>query len=280
MPSAREPSALPDASSLPDVQGSADARRVAIDKVGVKDVRYPIRLRTPDGGTQQTVADVNMYVDLPAERKGTHMSRFLELLNESGEALTPEGVVALCRTMRDRLSARCAHIEMEFPYFIRRYAPVTGAPGLLDYRVRFRCEAGEKADFILGVTAPATSLCPCSREISEFGAHNQRCLIGADVRFTGALWIEDLVTLAEESASCAVYPVLKRPDEKFVTEAAFLNPKFVEDTVRDLALALEKDARITWYSVRSENFESIHGHNAYAEITRLKSPSRSRPSQP
>jgi len=257
---------------LPDVQGQSDARRIAIDKVGVKEIRFPITLRTPCGGTQDTVATINMYVSLPADRKGTHMSRFMEMLNEYTEGIRPDSVMDLCRKLRRRLDANDAHLEMEFPYFIRKVAPITQAAGLMDYTVRFQCASNGEDDFIMSVTAPATSLCPCSKEISEDGAHNQRCMITADVRFKGMLWIEDLVEILESVASCEVYPVLKRPDEKFVTEEAYRNPKFVEDIIRDLALAMNNDDRVTWYRIRSENFESIHAHNAYAEITRDKRP--------
>jgi len=254
---------------LPDVQGLEDARRVHINKVGVKDVTYPIKLKTPCGRGQATVASINMYVSLPAERKGTHMSRFLAVLNEYADGIRPESIVDMCRRLRERLDAADAHIEMEFTYFIKKIAPVTQHPGLMDYTVKFTCDANGETDFIMSVTAPATSLCPCSKEISAYGAHNQRCLITADVRTKPDewMWIEDLVEVLESAASCEVYSVLKRPDEKFVTEEAFNNPKFVEDIVRDLAVALNRDDRIVWYHVRSENFESIHSHNAYAEIT-------------
>ncbi|MGI9013924.1 MAG: GTP cyclohydrolase FolE2 [Phycisphaerales bacterium] len=255
---------------LPDVQGRADVRRIAIDRVGVKDVVYPITLKTPDGGCQSTVAKINMYVSLPAEQKGTHMSRFLEVLNEYADGIRPDRLREMCGQLRTRLQAEVAHLEMEFTYFIRKFAPVTREPGLMDYQVRFTCESDGTDDFVMSVTAPATSLCPCSREISSYGAHNQRCMITADIRSNSIVWIEELAAILEASASCGVYSVLKRPDEKHVTEVAYDNPKFVEDIVRDLALALEDDDRITWYHVRSENFESIHSHNAFAEITRKK----------
>lgn len=241
-----------------------------INKVGVKEIRYPINLATPAGGTQHTVADINMYVSLPADRRGTHMSRFLEVLNEYVAGIQPDRIIELCRSLRDRLEAADAHVEMEFSYFIKKFAPITGNPGLMDYTVRFLCAANGEDDFVMSLTAPATSLCPCSKEISGYGAHNQRCMITADVRFNGMLWIEDLAEIVERAASCEVYSVLKRPDEKYVTEVAYDNPKFVEDIVRDLALTLEQDDRILWYHVRSENYESIHSHNAYAEITRDK----------
>lgn len=256
---------------MPDVQSASDIRQVAIDRVGVKDVTYPIRLRTRDGSEQTTVATINMYVALPHYQKGTHMSRFLEVLNkETSEALTPDDIQGIARAICARLNAEVAHFEAEFTYFVRKPAPVTGMPGLMDYRVRFECTANGTDDFIMSVAAPATSLCPCSKEISEYGAHNQRCRIEARVRFDGMLWIEELIELLEKAASCPVFAVLKRPDEKWVTERAFENPKFVEDIVRDLAVALEGEKRIKWYSINSENFESIHSHNAYAQITRDK----------
>ncbi len=258
---------------MPDVQATADERQIAIDRVGVKDITYPIRLRTPGGGDQTTVASINMYVALPHYQKGTHMSRFLEVLNEqTSEPVTPDRIPMITRAICERLDAEIAHFECEFTYFIKKLAPVTKMPGLMDYRVRFECTANGEEDFVMSVAAPAASLCPCSKEISQYGAHNQRCRIEAKVRFNGMLWIEELVKLLEDAASCPVFAVLKRPDERFVTEHAFDNPKFVEDIVRDLAVSLERDPRITWYSINSENFESIHNHNAYAQITRSKLP--------
>jgi len=255
---------------MPDVQASPDDRRVAIDRVGVKDVVYPLRLRVPGGGERGTVAKINMYVALPHDRKGTHMSRFLEVLNErAAGAIGLEDVSALTEEIRDRLDAETARLEVSFTYFIEKPAPVTGQVGLVDYEVTLACEAGATGtDFVLGVAAPATSLCPCSKEISEYGAHNQRCRIAAKVRTSAPITIEELVGILEDAASHPVYAVLKRPDEKFVTEKAFENPKFVEDIVRDLARGLERDGRVRWFEIDSENFESIHSHNAYASITR------------
>jgi GTP cyclohydrolase I len=256
---------------MPDVQASTDSRNVAIDRVGVKGITYPIRLRKRDGGELTTVAKVSMYVALPHYQKGTHMSRFLEVLNDhTGEPLTPGRIPVLTSAIRARLNAEVAHFEAAFTYFMTKGAPVTGQAGVMDYEVGFECTADGQEDFVMRVAASATSLCPCSREISRFGAHNQRCRIEARVRFEGMLWIEDVVEMLEASASCPVYAVLKRPDEKFVTERAYENPKFVEDIVRDLSLAMERDERVTWYSINSENFESIHNHNAYAELTRDK----------
>ncbi len=255
---------------MADVQSLADSRRIAIDKVGVKNVVYPITLRMPCGKTQTTVATIDMYVSLPHDRKGTHMSRFLEALNEHRDCIKPDHIVTMCQDLRQRLDAKDAHIRVEFTYFIEKLAPVTRQPGLMDYRVTFECASNGENDFVMKVAAPAASLCPCSKEISKYGAHNQRCEITAEVRFEGELWIEDVVNILEKAASAELYSILKRPDEKFVTEAAYDAPKFVEDIVRDAATALNKDDRIVWYKVRSENFESIHNHNAYAEIARDK----------
>lgn len=257
---------------MPDVQSRTDHRELAIDRVGVTAIRFPATFAIRDAEqskTMPTVATVNMFVALPAERKGTHMSRFVELLNDYNDALSPERVVELCRHIRTELDAEEAHVELSFPYFIPKEAPATKRVGLMDYEASIKCVSTSTSDdLVLGVTVPATSLCPCSREISAYGAHNQRCLIRAEARFNGTLWIEDLVEYAEQSASCPVYSVLKRADEKVVTEQAFDNPKFVEDIVRDLATALGADERITWFHARSENHESIHSHNAWAEITR------------
>ncbi|MEX0877040.1 MAG: GTP cyclohydrolase FolE2 [Phycisphaerales bacterium] len=257
--------------SMPDVQALGDSRNVAIDKVGVKDVIYPMRLATRAGGEQSTVASINMYVALPKEKKGTHMSRFLEVLNEHEcQAFSPGDIPEITRKIKNRLNAAEAHFEAAFTYFIAKPAPVTGMSGLMNYEVTFECTANSHEDFVIKVAAPATSLCPCSKEISEYGAHNQRCRIEAAVRAEGTLWIEDLVEHLEASASHPVYAVLKRPDEKFVTEKAFENPKFVEDIIRDLAVRLNGDDRIVQYDISSENYESIHAHNAYAQLSRDK----------
>lgn len=199
------------------------------------------------------------------------MSRFLEVLNEHQcEPVTPARIPEITRAIKDRLEAEEAHFEAEFTYFIEKHAPVTGHPGLMDYKVRFECTSNGLDDFRMSVAAPATSLCPCSKEISEYGAHNQRCEITANVRLDGELWIEELAEMLESAASYPVFAVLKRPDEKHVTEKAFDNPKFVEDIVRDLAVRLDEEDRIAWYAIESENFESIHSHNAYAQIIRDK----------
>ncbi len=256
--------------AMADVQGASDGRNVAIDKVGVKGVRYPITLRQACGGEQHTIASINLYVSLPKHKKGTHMSRLLEILNRHHRAITPAQIIPILHEVKTRLDAADAHIEMTFPYFIEKAAPVTAAKGLMDYLCTFEGTSNGLDDFIMGVRAPATSLCPCSKEISAYGAHNQRCEITAKVRTNKLLWIEDLVKIMEGAASAPVYAVLKRPDEKFVTEQAFDNPKFVEDIIRDLAMALDREDRVTWYHIESENFESIHNHNAYAMIERDK----------
>ena len=266
-----QPAQMSNTDAIPDVQGRSDERRVAIDRVGVKGIRYPITIATRAGSTEAADATVNMYVSLPEDRKGTHMSRFLELLNDYRSGMTPQRIVELCHQIRSTLDAERSHVEMSFAYFISKAAPATGRPGLMDYSVRMACDSSSTGDvFTLGVTAPATSLCPCSKEISAYGAHNQRCLITAEIRMNAMVWIEELVEYIEAAASCPVYSVLKRADEKVVTERAYENPKFVEDTVRDLAHTLDGVDRIDWYRIHSENFESIHSHNAYAEIERTK----------
>ncbi len=263
----------PQTQPMPDVQASRDERRIAIDKVGVKDIRYPITLHCPvTGGSQHTVARVNMYVGLPHHQKGTHMSRFLEVLNRHHDSLRADRVISVCREMKEVLEAEEAHLELSFPYFIDKQAPVTGALGKIDIEVTLECSSNAHDDVIMGIRVPATSLCPCSKEISAYGAHNQRCEMQARVRIAPGqrMWIEELFEIVEQAASTQVFAVLKRPDEKWVTERAFENPKFVEDIVRDLAAALEREDRIVWYEVHSENFESIHNHNAYACIERDK----------
>ena len=274
MPSATQPTSP---SVMPDVQGSPDARNVAIDRVGVKNVRYPIALVRPNAQPgqpkrQHTVAQIDMYVALPHHQKGTHMSRFLEVLNQHHNELRSDDITSVCRAIKERLEAEHAHLRLEFPYFIDKKAPVTGQPGKLDIEVIFECESNATDDFVMTLRVPATSLCPCSKEISEYGAHNQRCVMEASVRVAEGqtLWIEELFAVVEQAASTQVFSVLKRPDEKWVTERAYENPKFVEDIVRDLAVALDGDERIVWYRVNSENFESIHSHNAYAEIIKDK----------
>jgi len=268
------PSSEP-AQAMPDVQAKRDVRNQPIDKVGVKNIRYPITLRCPaTGGVQHTVARVNMYVGLPHYQKGTHMSRFLEVLNKHHDQLRSDQLLSVCHDMRKRLNAEEAHLELTFPYFIHKKAPVTGSPGMVDIEVTFEATSSAKTgdDLVMTLKVPATSLCPCSKEISAYGAHNQRCEMEVKVRFAQGqwMWIEELFQIVEQQASTQVFAVLKRPDEKWVTEAAYDNPKFVEDIVRDLAGALDEVDQVVWFVVNSENFESIHNHNAYAAIERDK----------
>jgi GTP cyclohydrolase IB len=254
---------------IPDVQSSADTRRLAIDRVGIKAIRHPARIKERDGGVQHTVALFNMYVGLPHQFKGTHMSRFVEILEAHEREISPDTFRTMLREMVGKLEAETGHIEMTFPYFVAKKAPVSGVSSLMDYEVTFVGEiAGGRESFVLKVQVPVTSLCPCSKKISERGAHNQRSHVTIAARINTFVWIEELIDIAENEASCQLYGLLKRPDEKFVTEEAYDNPKFVEDLVRDVAAKLNADSRITGYVVESENFESIHNHSAYAMIAK------------
>ena len=260
--------------AIPDVQGSIDRRHIAIDKVGIKDIRHPIRIRDKSVGIQHTVAVFNMYVGLPHNFKGTHMSRFVEILNRDERELSVESFEPMLRAMVERLEARSGHLEMRFPYFIAKAAPVSGVRSLMDYDVSFIGNLAEdgRHEFTIRVVVPVTSLCPCSKEISLYGAHNQRSHVTVTALVNDHLWIEEIVQLVESQASCEVYGLLKRPDEKLVTERAYDNPKFVEDMVRDVAALLNAETRIDAYTVESENFESIHNHSAYALIEQDKRP--------
>ena len=253
---------------LKDTQNERDDRRIAIDRVGVKRLRFPVEVRDKDGATQRTVATVSLAVDLPHQYKGTHMSRFVEALHAHGRCLDVRSMAALPRELLQLLDARRAHVEFVFPFFRSKPAPVSGREGLLDYEVRFEVEAEKdgKNDFVVTVMVPVATLCPCSKAISERGAHNQRGLVTYSVRSKSPVWIEDLIALVERSASCELYSLLKRPDEKWVTERAYDNPVFVEDLVRNVASRSNAHDLITWYRVEAENFESIHNHNAYAMI--------------
>jgi GTP cyclohydrolase I len=261
--------------AIPDVQSQADVRHLAIDKVGIKGIRHPIVVKDKSAGVQHTVASFNMYVYLPHDFKGTHMSRFVEILNQHGREISVESFESILREMVEKLEAKSGHIEMNFPYFVNKAAPVSGVQSLLDYDVTFTGEIDNgNYRFTMKVQVPVTSLCPCSKKISERGAHNQRSHVTITVRTNSSVWIEEVVRYAEEQASCELYGLLKRPDEKYVTERAYDNPKFVEDMVRDVAAALNKDERIEAYVVESENFESIHNHSAYALIERDKTEKR------
>jgi GTP cyclohydrolase I len=265
-PDSLEKSGAPAPGRMADVQSSFDERRIKIDKVGVKEIRYPIVVRDRSHEAQHTIGTVEMYVDLPHQFKGTHMSRFLEVLNAHRGAISVENVPQILSVLRARLVAETAHFVVSFTYFMTKYAPVTGAEGLMGYECRFEAAAGAENDFVLTVEVPVTTLCPCSKQISARGAHNQRGMVRVKARFDGLLWIEELVQLIEQAASCDLYPILKRQDEKFVTEKAYDNPRFVEDMVREVTLRLQRDERIKWFQVHVENFESIHAHNAYAFV--------------
>ncbi len=255
-----------------DVQNRMDHRNINVDKVGVKDIRYPITVMDKNNGLQHTVASINMYVNLPREFKGTHMSRFIEILNDFHGNLDIREFSVILASMQEHLQAESAHIEINFPYFVRKLSPVTSSPGLLEYlcRVSGSLDRKEGYDLVVEVNVPITTVCPCSKEISAYGAHNQRGMVRLAVRFKRFVWIEDLIRLVEYAASSEVYSVLKRPDEKYVTESAYENPKFVEDVVRDIAKELKSDSNINWFLVDVENFESIHNHSAYACIERRK----------
>ena len=258
--------------SIEDVQGRPDSRQIAIDKVGIKDIRHPVRVRDRSEGEQHTIASFNMYVNLPHDFKGTHMSRFVEILNLHEREISVESFHEMLLEMTDKLEAEAGHIEMTFPFFINKTAPVSGVQSLLDYEVSMIGEiANGQPKMELKVVIPVTSLCPCSKKISDRGAHNQRSHVTVTAATTDFFWIEELIELVEAQASSELYGLLKRPDEKFVTERAYDNPKFVEDMVRDVAAVLNQDDRITAYTVEAENFESIHNHSAYALIQSDKS---------
>ncbi|MBW1956742.1 MAG: GTP cyclohydrolase I FolE2 [Deltaproteobacteria bacterium] len=255
-----------------DIQNQRDDRNISIDNVGIKNLRYPVTVRDRRDGFQHTVATINMYVDLPHRIRGTHMSRFVEILHSLSPEVSLRTFSKTLEKMKDHLNAASAHVEMTFPYFIEKKAPVSRSPGLMDYTCRIigSSDSNGKVDLISEVIVPISSVCPCSKEISDAGAHNQRGEVRLKTRFKKFIWLEDMIELVEASSSCDVYSVLKRVDEKEVTERGFTNAKFVEDVVRDIAKKLLSDNNITWFSVSAENFESIHNHSAYAHITRNK----------
>ncbi len=256
---------------IADVQNLADMRQIAINRVGIKGIRHPVMVQDKSMGVQHTIATFNMYVHLPHNFKGTHMSRFVEILNRHEREISVESYAIILKEMVELLEAESGFIEMNFPYFVNKTAPVSGVQSLLDYDVTLIGEMkGGKSSVTMKVLVPVTSLCPCSKKISERGAHNQRSHVTITLRTNRFVWIEDVVRIAEEQASCELYGLLKRPDEKYVTERAYDNPKFVEDMVRDVAAVLNADQRIDAYIVESENFESIHNHSAYALIERDK----------
>lgn len=254
--------------SIPDIQAKQDTRKLAIDQVGIRELRHPVKVRDRDHGEQFTVATFNMYVGLPHNFKGTHMSRFVEVLNDHENVISVHSFKEIVKQVATKLDSETSTIEMTFPYFLVKSAPVTGVKSLVDYEVTL---LGQLQDEIVQITTsvvvPVTSLCPCSKEISNYGAHNQRSHVTITVLAEEFVWIEELIELAEANASSQLYGLLKRPDEKFVTEQAYDNPKFVEDMVRDVAAELIADERVVSYTVESENFESIHNHSAYARIS-------------
>lgn len=259
---------------MDDVQSRRDDRQIPIDRVGVNNLRYPVVVLDREQGRQETVARLSMSVSLPHHFKGTHMSRFIEVLNRHRGEITMRTLPAVLHELREKLDAESAHVEVKFPYFVERTAPVSEARALMDYECSFTGESnGEGDDFVLGVRVPVTSLCPCSKEISDYGAHNQRGYITIEVRSTppgegseNIVWIEELIEVAERSASAPVYALIKRADERHVTMQAYDNPVFVEDMVRGVAAKLQRDGRVRWFRVHAENDESIHNHNAFAVV--------------
>ena len=265
-PMTRESHPPPD-SGMADVQNRPDTRRIKIDKVGVKDILYPVTVRAKNQNDQHTVASVNMYVDLPHHYKGTHMSRFIEILARHRHSISLQSVSAILSDMKQRLNAHSAHLELSFPYFIEKKAPVSGEVSLMEYNCAFNgTQKNGRPEIRVSVTVPITTLCPCSKEISAHGAHNQRGKVTATVEFKRFFWMEDLIRLVETSSSAEVFSLLKRADEKFITETAYENPMFVEDVVREVAIKLLADDTFTRFSIAAENFESIHNHSAYAYL--------------
>jgi GTP cyclohydrolase I len=260
----------PKTQEVEDVQGHADTRRIPINRVGIKDIAHPVKVKDRSEGEQHTIATFNMYVNLPHNFKGTHMSRFVEILHGERE-ISVESFRAMLEKMTQRLEADAGHIEMSFPFFVMKKAPVSGVESLMDYKASLIGEQKNgKAETWIRVVVPVTSLCPCSKKISEYGAHNQRSHVTIKAKLRRHIWIEELIDVAEDEASCELFGILKRPDEKYVTERAYDNPKFVEDLVRDVAKRLNDEERIGAYVVEAENFESIHNHSAYALIERDK----------
>ena len=256
---------------MKDIQNVQDDRNLPIQKVGIKGLQYPVTVLDRKNESQHTVADISMFVDLPHHFKGTHMSRFIEVMNDWRGSISVHEMGNILTAMISKFDSETAHIDISFPYFIEKTAPVSGATSLMKYDCTFaaeinRGEAEDKLDLIIKVAVPVTSLCPCSREISDRGAHNQRSTITLQVRSDTFVWLEDLIEVAESTGSAPLYPLLKREDEKMVTELAYDHPLFAEDIVRNAAIRLRNDPRITWFRVETENQESIHDHNAYASI--------------
>jgi len=258
--------------TIPDVQGRSDNREIPIDKVGVKGLRYPIRVKDRAKGFQHTVGLFDLFVNLPHNFKGTHMSRFIEVLNEFRGEISMEKFEEVLQKIKKKLNAKSAHMNVEFPYFVEKKAPITATPGLMSYTCFMRGALSETFDLIVGVEVPVTTVCPCSKEISQHGAHNQRGLVRVQLRFKKFFWIEEIIEIVESSVSSEIYSLLKRPDEKYVTEKAYDNPMFVEDVVRSSFTRLKARNNFPWYRIEAENFESIHNHSAYAMIEKDFSP--------
>ena len=252
---------------LDDKQSERDHRELRINKVGVRGLRFPIQVRDLKRKIQNTVATIGMFVDLPMEFKGTHMSRFVEVLNAHGNVIHVENIPDILHELQDKLKSATSHLEIEFPYFMSKKSPATQRESLMDYVARFDAAAcGKDIDFVLTVKVNVTTLCPCSKAIAKYGAHNQRGEVTVALRSKDVVWIEEVIAMIEASASSELYALLKRQDEKMVTERAYENPVFVEDLVRNVAVRLNAHKLVTWYKVEAENFESIHNHNAYACI--------------
>ena len=253
---------------MKDVQSERDYRNIPIDRVGIKGIRYPITVLDREHKEQPTIAEIDMAVGLPKEFRGTHMSRFVEILNEFRWRIHITRIADILKRMMERLPSHSAYISISFPYFIEKKAPVSGEPSLMSYQVRMRATLYEdgKKDTVLTVEVPVMTLCPCSKEISERGAHNQRAVVRVSVRMRSLVWIEEIIEWIEECASADLFALLKREDEKYITEKAYDNPVFVEDLVREVALRLKSDGRIRWFRIEAESFESIHNHNAFAVV--------------
>ena len=258
--------------SMPDIQSLPDGRKIPIDKVGVKGLRYPISVKDRKKGLQHTVGLFDLFVNLPHNFKGTHMSRFIEVLNEFRGEISMEKFEEVLEKIKKKLNAKSAHMNVEFPYFVEKCAPVTATPGLMSYTCFMRGSLSDRFDLIVGVEVPVTTVCPCSKQISDYGAHNQRGLVRVQLRFKKFFWIEEIIEIVESSVSSEIYSLLKRPDEKFVTERAYENPMFVEDVVRVAVSRLKAKNNFPWYRIEAENFESIHNHSAYAMIEKDFSP--------
>lgn len=251
---------------MKDIQSERDSRGKDIDKVGIRGLKYPIVLLDRNNKTQHTIAEIDMYVFLPKDYRGTHMSRFIEVIDEHRKEISIEKLEPILRKLKEKLKSEKAEISLKFPYFIEKTSPVSKRYGMSYYNIVFDATCGDKYDFLLTVSAVGMSLCPCSKEISKYGAHNQRVIVSVSLRMSGIVWIEEVVDVIEESVSSPVFVLLKREDEKFVTERAYENPKFVEDIVRDIAIRLDSNKKVVWYNVEAESLESIHPFNAYAYI--------------